>query len=92
MAQYNLGINLRRLKQYEESCNVLRKATDLDKENPIAWNNLGLSLFERKDYRDAMDAFGKAIEIKPSAIHHNNRGHNSDTVITTTQIEHWKYR
>ena len=74
MAQYNLGLNLRKQGKFEQSCDILRKATDLDKENPIAFNNLGLSLFEKKDFRDAMDAFSKAIEIKPNAVHYNNRG------------------
>ena len=74
MAQYNLGQNLRKLKQYEASAVVLQKATESDKENPIAFNNLGLTFFEKEDYREAMDAFTKAIELKPTAVHYNNRG------------------
>ena len=52
----------------------MRRACDRDKENPIAFNNLGLSFFEKKDYRDSIEQFSKAIEIKPSAVHYNNRG------------------
>lgn len=63
MAQYNLGLNLRKLGELSRSIEHLRKATDLDKDNPIAYNNLGLSLFENRDYRDAMEAFSKAIEL-----------------------------
>ena len=62
------------MKEYEASAAILQKATESDKENPIAFNNLGLTLFEKADYRDAMDAFSKAIELKPTAIHYNNRG------------------
>ena len=63
MAQYNYGLNLRKMGLFEASSEHLRKATDLDKDNPIAYNNLGLSLFEKGVYREAMEAFSKAIEL-----------------------------
>ena len=74
MAEYNLGINCRKLGDLDRSSELLSKAAAKDQKNPIVHNEHGLSLFEKKEYRAAMGAFGRAVENRPSAVHYNNRG------------------
>ena len=56
------------------STELLSKAAAMDQKNPIVHNEHGLSLFEKKEYRAAIGAFGRAIDCKKSAVHYNNRG------------------
>ena len=35
---------------------------------------MGLSFFERGDFEDALNHYGKAIQYEQSAVHFNNRG------------------
>lgn len=39
-----------------------------------AHNNLGLSLFEKEDYEEALVSYGKAIKLAETSIYYNNRG------------------
>ena len=56
------------------STELLSKAAAMDQKNPIVHNEHGLSLFEKKEFRAAIGAFGRAIDCKKSAVHYNNRG------------------
>jgi tetratricopeptide (TPR) repeat protein len=72
--RYNLGINFRHMKRYEESVAELRFALDLMPEKASCLNNMGLTLFEKGEFDSAADHFKKAIKFGPSAVHYNNRG------------------
>lgn len=43
-------------------------------DNDAAHNNLGLSLFEREDFEEAVNEFTKAIGLAAHSYHYNNRG------------------
>ena len=72
--RYNLGINFRKLGDLDSSVIELKEATALYQDKPSAFNNLGLTYFERCDMDLAIDSFSKAIKLDPSAVHYNNRG------------------
>lgn len=74
MAEYNRGVNKRKLGDLDGSTEDLGKAAAKDAKNPIVQNELGLSQFEKKEYRAALSAFTRAVESRPSAVHYNNRG------------------
>uniref|UniRef100_F1L961 Regulator of microtubule dynamics protein 1 n=1 Tax=Ascaris suum TaxID=6253 RepID=F1L961_ASCSU len=44
----------------------LEKATQIDAADPHAWHLLGLSYFKTKHYKEAIDCFQKAEEVKPN--------------------------
>jgi tetratricopeptide (TPR) repeat protein len=86
-ARYNKGICLRKVGNLDRSVEELKKAVELKPDNPNAHNNLGLSLFERKDFEDALTEYSKAIgctkidqgdpnakQRKDASLHFNNRG------------------
>lgn len=39
-----------------------------------AHNNLGLSLFEKEEFEEALNEFTKAIQIEQHSFHYNNKG------------------
>ena len=62
------------IKQYENSINDLKKASESNKEDAPAQNNLGLSYFENQQYDLALESFKKAIDLDPSkATYYNNK-------------------
>jgi tetratricopeptide (TPR) repeat protein len=44
---------------------LLKRATEVDPKNKVAWNNLGLAYFAERDDQHAIEAFQKQIEINP---------------------------
>lgn len=44
---------------------LLKRATEVDPKNKVAWNNLGLAYFSERDDQLAIDAFQKQIEVNP---------------------------
>jgi tetratricopeptide (TPR) repeat protein len=44
---------------------LLKRATEVDPKNKVAWNNLGLAYFAQRDDQLAIDAFHKQIEVNP---------------------------
>lgn len=79
--QYNMGINYRNMDMIAESIDMLSKAvsnwnTSINTEISAAYNYLGLSYFEQRQFREAQKSFKKAIDnSQPKmAVHFNNRG------------------
>lgn len=52
----------------------MKEAATLKPEKASAQNNLALSYFENEEFEEALNHYGKAIQIEPSAVHYNNRG------------------
>jgi tetratricopeptide (TPR) repeat protein len=44
---------------------LLKRATEVDPKNKVAWNNLGLAYFAQRDDEHAIEAFNKQIEVNP---------------------------
>ena len=65
-ARFNRGICLRRLgsEHLEESILDLKKAIDIKGDRASAYNNLGLSQFEKGDFDDALTMYTKAIQLE----------------------------
>ncbi|MCP3964332.1 MAG: sulfatase-like hydrolase/transferase [bacterium] len=42
-----------------------RRALALDDQLPLAWNNLGVALYQLADVDGALDAWGRAVELDP---------------------------
>jgi tetratricopeptide (TPR) repeat protein len=59
--RFNQGITLRRLGYLEKSIYQFREAVAQVNSKASGYNNLGLSLFENKDWEDALQAFNRAI-------------------------------
>ena len=54
---------------------LLKRATEIDPKNKIAWNNLGLVYFAMRDDEPAIAAFEKQIEVNPyDEFAYNNLG------------------
>lgn len=43
-------------------------------DKPSAFNNLGLSFFEKGDMDAAIEQYSQAIKLCASSVHYNNRG------------------
>ena len=54
------NLALGRLGQAED---ILRKATEIDKTYPPAWNNLGVVLMEKDKYAEAANVFRRAFAL-----------------------------
>jgi tetratricopeptide (TPR) repeat protein len=54
---------------------LLKRATELDPKNKVAWNNLGLVYFTMRENDQAIAAFQKQIEVNPfDEFAYNNLG------------------
>ena len=73
-AKFNLGICYRRKGLIQKSFDNLKTAVVLKGDKAAAHNNLALTLFENKQYEDALISYSKAISFEPSGVHYNNRG------------------
>ena len=52
----------------------MKAAVALKGDKASIHNNLALSLFEKKQYEEALIHYTKAISFEPSSVHYNNRG------------------
>jgi tetratricopeptide (TPR) repeat protein len=52
---------------FEESISFAKHATNLQPQNPAAYNTLGLAFLELKQYEKAIYAIGKAVELNPKS-------------------------
>ncbi len=68
-AYYFLGMIYLRQKEYKGAAEVLKKATELDQLNDIAFNNLGLAYHNIRKYQEAIDAFQKSIQLNDKIAH-----------------------
>ncbi|MFW6051196.1 MAG: tetratricopeptide repeat protein [Myxococcota bacterium] len=62
-----LGIVLIELGRHDEAVEVLRaSASDLANTAPhLAWGNLGMAYFEKKEYDQALEALEQAVRVQP---------------------------
>jgi len=62
------AIHLYHNKKYEEALELYNKTTELDPKLWGAWNDIGVILFNKKEYQGAKDAFEKAkANISPNS-------------------------
>jgi len=52
-------------KNWNDAAVYYQQALDLDPKNFKALTNIGLAYYEMREYREALDAYGKAVEINP---------------------------
>jgi lipoprotein NlpI len=58
-------------------------ALELDPANPAGLNNLGIALYERKAFADALACYDRALALAPAfALAHTNRG---NALLTLTE-------
>ncbi|HEY9680679.1 MAG TPA: tetratricopeptide repeat protein [Drouetiella sp.] len=62
-----LGRSLKRLGKFSEGKEELRKATDLEPSYAPGWYELGVMLESDKDYRGAVAAFEKFLDLDSDA-------------------------
>lgn len=74
-AQFNLGDALARGGRLEEARDAFLAATRLDPAHAAAWSNLGNARLLLRDPAGAIEAFEKAINLKPDAVTHANLGY-----------------
>lgn len=72
--RYNLGINLRKLGEYDASIIELKEAAVVCPDKASVFNNLGLTYFENNEMDLAVQEFKKAVIKEPQSVHYNNRG------------------
>jgi tetratricopeptide (TPR) repeat protein len=62
---YNLGVLEYQKKAYEKAVSLLKQATSVQLEHPMALRYLGNSYFKIKAYKEALAALRKAIDLEP---------------------------
>lgn len=62
----NDGLELGSQKRYKEAVKPLQIAAAMNPDDAVIWNNLGGSFFMTGQFKQAADAFGKALAINPS--------------------------
>lgn len=68
----NMGLTYASIGMYEKCTEMYEKSIEKDKNNEIAYNNLGMQLVNR-DNKAAIKMFERAIEINPGAqLYKNN--------------------
>jgi tetratricopeptide (TPR) repeat protein len=83
-AAFNAGMEAKRLKDFATAVSYLKEATEIDPAQHVVWANLAelySALFStkvgdaRKETEDlAIEAYHKALAIKPDPAYHNNLG------------------
>ncbi|HZD30792.1 MAG TPA: tetratricopeptide repeat protein [Candidatus Angelobacter sp.] len=88
-AQLSEARDLEKAGNYDQAITILQQATTTDPSKDLVWAYLGDAYVGAKKYPEAIDAFQKAIAIKPdSAVYHNalanalNKGGQPDKAIT----------
>lgn len=64
-AHYNLAQVLSRLGRLDEAVAQMRAATEARADSPEAWSGLGSVFFLGERYREAEEAFGRALALRP---------------------------
>jgi tetratricopeptide (TPR) repeat protein len=67
IALYNLGMTLKRLKQYPEAIKVYQQVIKLEPNNADAYQNLGVVYYQAGYMKECLDAFQQAL-----TLHQNN--------------------
>lgn len=73
LALVNRAMVMGELGHYEEAIPELRKAIQINPDDPAAHDNLGHALAELGEHQQAIRAFDRAIELRPGdgLLHHN---------------------
>ncbi len=75
LAHTNLGLQLIRLKRYDEAREALEQAISQDKNDAVAYNHLGILARREGQFDKALDYYNKAIEANSEyAKAYLNRG------------------
>jgi tetratricopeptide (TPR) repeat protein len=59
---------------WKNSLALFRHALEVTHNNAVAWNNLGVALYDAGQYENAVAAYNSAIQIRSSADYHKNLG------------------
>ncbi len=62
----NKGFLLNRTGRQREAKTILKQATDINSDDALTWNNLGISHHELGELNEAKDAYIKAVMLDPS--------------------------
>lgn len=73
-AAINLGTFYAETGNLDSALMMFRRATDIEKFNIKAYYNLALTYFKMNEMEKSLDAYEQVLNIKPSAIVHNNIG------------------
>ena len=63
---------LRKLGRLDEAISILRKALELNPDNVLALNNLGIALKEQNRFVEVIGYYRKSLEILPKRDIYNN--------------------
>ncbi len=61
----NLGINYRRLEQYDEAINAYQKSLQINPYGTMPLQNIAVAYIHQKNYNKALDAYQKFADIYP---------------------------
>jgi tetratricopeptide (TPR) repeat protein len=61
-----LGMSAFHENQYSKAISLLKRATEIDSTNPVAWNQLGIALINSGHLVESEDAFRKVLKIESS--------------------------
>jgi Tfp pilus assembly protein PilF len=67
-AQVEFGIKVAQKKLWREATYRFEKATEVDPTYAAAWNNLGIAYEEQGNFKDANNAYEKAIKLDPGNV------------------------
>jgi Flp pilus assembly protein TadD len=67
-AQVEFGIQVAQKKLWREATYRFEKATEVDPTYAAAWNNLGIAYEEQGNFKDANNAYEKAIKLDPGNV------------------------
>ena len=81
---FNAGMEAKRLEDYAIAIQHFKEAAAIDEKQDVIWGNMAEALAglvttktgtaREQAANDAMDAYNKAIELKPDPAYHNNLG------------------
>ena len=64
--EYNRGLRLRAGKDWAGAVTAFRRATELRRGFPEAWNELGFALRHQEKYADSVAAYDEALRLRPN--------------------------
>eukprot|EP00347_Sterkiella_histriomuscorum_P006605 403352130 len=73
-AFHNKGQCLRKLGRTDEAIIDFKKAVELQGDRSVGLDNLGMALFDKQNYEEALFVFGRAISIDSEPAHYSHRG------------------
>ena len=86
---YKSGLTAFRNRDLNTAIRMLKQARDLDPNNSLIWNDLGLALFGDEQYEDAAVALRRAVELNPHhAFAFNNLGRTLFAIGNYEEAEH----